>query len=200
MGLLHYISYIAVAATLCFVILSLASGLLYISELIEEHAKVAKYYGQKGIYVIIGLQTVLYLTESLPLHLTLFTVGCHLVYLQNFSSSWPLISLTSPTFIGSCVLVVTDHFLWFFHFTSRTASYNEQARRYGTRSAGTRLGFKEIASFFGICVWLAPLFLFLSLSANDNALPTTGSSESIAAASGEPKTKALLHHVRLCHH
>ncbi|OJT12527.1 hypothetical protein TRAPUB_10928 [Trametes pubescens] len=31
--------------------------------------------------------------------------------------------------------------------------------------------FGEIATFFGICVWLVPLFLFLSLSANDNALP-----------------------------
>jgi len=33
--------------------------------------------------------------------------------------------------------------------------------------------FTEIASFFGICVWFIPLYLFLSLSANDNALPTT---------------------------
>jgi len=31
--------------------------------------------------------------------------------------------------------------------------------------------FGEVATFFTICVWLAPLFLFLSLSANDNALP-----------------------------
>ncbi|KAG6842015.1 hypothetical protein C0991_003541 [Blastosporella zonata] len=51
--------------------------------------------------------------------------------------------------------------------------------------------FTEIASFFGICVWLAPLFLFLSLSANDNALPmsaaepgspTNGSSSSMQFA------------------
>lgn len=34
-------------------------------------------------------------------------------------------------------------------------------------------GFAEVATFFGICVWLVPLFLFLSLSANDNALPTS---------------------------
>lgn len=30
----------------------------------------------------------------------------------------------------------------------------------------------DIAAFFGICVWFVPLFLFLSLSANDNALPS----------------------------
>lgn len=37
--------------------------------------------------------------------------------------------------------------------------------------------FGEIATFFGICVWLAPLFLFLSLSANDNALPLNATGE-----------------------
>jgi Transmembrane adaptor Erv26 len=34
-------------------------------------------------------------------------------------------------------------------------------------------GFADIATFFAICVWLAPLFLFLSLSAADNTLPTS---------------------------
>lgn len=34
-------------------------------------------------------------------------------------------------------------------------------------------GFMDVAAFFGICVWAAPLFLFLSLSANDNALPSS---------------------------
>ena len=33
-------------------------------------------------------------------------------------------------------------------------------------------GFSEIATFFAVCVWLAPLFLFLSLSAAENTLPT----------------------------
>ena len=35
----------------------------------------------------------------------------------NFSHTWPLISLTSPSFIGVCLLIIADHFLWFFHFT-----------------------------------------------------------------------------------
>jgi len=34
----------------------------------------------------------------------------------------------------------------------------------------------DIAAFFGICVWFVPLFLFLSLSANDNALPSLSES------------------------
>lgn len=77
----------------------------------------------------------------------------------------------SPSFIASCVLVITDHFLWFFHF-SRVTQLARLQRTY--RGPPPSLpGFTEIASFFGLCVWLAPLFLFLSLSANDNALPTS---------------------------
>ncbi|CAG8450938.1 62_t:CDS:2 [Funneliformis mosseae] len=32
--------------------------------------------------------------------------------------------------------------------------------------------FVDIAAFFGICVWLIPFSYFISLSANDNALPS----------------------------
>jgi type IV secretory pathway TrbD component len=32
----------------------------------------------------------------------------------------------------------------------------------------------DIAAFFGLCVWLVPFAYFISLSANDNALPTSG--------------------------
>lgn len=31
-----------------------------------------------------------------------------------------------------------------------------------------------IASYFGLCVWLVPFALFVSLSAGDNVLPTMG--------------------------
>jgi hypothetical protein len=37
--------------------------------------------------------------------------------------------------------------------------------------------FTEIASYFGLCVWLVPFSLFVSLSASDNVLPTMGSEE-----------------------
>lgn len=118
--------------------------------------------------VIILLHLILYFTDSLPLLQTVFSVTCHFVYLQNFSHSWPLISLSSLTFLSSCALVIADHFIWFFHFSRIT----HQARYRPYQGGGPRVpGFSEIASFFGICVWLAPLFLFLSLSANDNALP-----------------------------
>ncbi|KAG1462903.1 hypothetical protein G6F56_005412 [Rhizopus delemar] len=33
----------------------------------------------------------------------------------------------------------------------------------------------DIAGFFGLCVWLVPFAYFISLSANDNALPISDS-------------------------
>lgn len=170
----------------------IASGLLYISELIEEHSRLAKVIGQRGIYVrvvscklsqtldssfqaVIAMHIILYFTDSLPLKLTLFSIFCHIVYLQNFSNAWPSISLTSITLIASCALVIADHFLWFFYFAHLTQDAKHQ-RYYKGRETIQPPSFVEVATFFGMCVWMAPLFLFLSLSANDNAIPLSSGS------------------------
>ncbi|KAF8640124.1 hypothetical protein AX17_001360 [Amanita inopinata Kibby_2008] len=59
--------------------------------------------------------------------------------------------------------------MWFFYFARIT--HEARHRRTYRGPPPDVPGFTEIASFFAICVWLVPLFLFLSLSANDNALP-----------------------------
>ena len=52
--------------------------------------------------------------------------------------------------------------------------------------------FTEIASFFGLCVWLVPFALFVSLSAGENVLPSmgseyaTGTGSSFISAGQEP--------------
>ena len=115
---------------------------------------------------------LLYFTDSLPLPQTTFSIVCHIVYLQNFSRQWPLISLSSASFIVSCAMAVVNHFLWFIHF-SRLARNARQTYNRHRGPVSNAPSFTDIATFFGICVWLVPLFLFLSLSANDNALPTS---------------------------
>lgn len=122
---------------------------------------------------IILLHAMLYFTDSLPLLHTCFSIFCHIVYLQNFSNSWPFISLTSISFLASCLLVVADHFVWFFYFARLTAEARHLKAYRGIHRHVP--GFTEIASYFGLCVWFIPLFLFLSLSANDNALPMASS-------------------------
>ncbi|KAI0700743.1 transmembrane adaptor Erv26-domain-containing protein [Cytidiella melzeri] len=174
MSLLHYLSYGGAVAAFVFITLSLASGLLWLSELIEEHSRISKSIGQRAIYIILLLHVLLYFSDSLPLHLTLFSMACHVVYLQNFTAQWPMVSLTSVAFLASCVLVVVDHFFWFFHFARITQDARHRTRTgyRGQLPVKDVPGFAEIATFFGVCVWFAPLFLFLSLSANDNALPS----------------------------
>lgn len=93
------------------------------------------------------------------------------MYLQNFTPNWPVVSLTSLSFLASCALVIIDHFLWFFYFAKITQNARHKARTTYPRQIVEVPGFADVATFFGVCVWLAPLFLFLSLSANDNALP-----------------------------
>ncbi|KAI0298907.1 transmembrane adaptor Erv26-domain-containing protein [Russula brevipes] len=174
MTLLHILSYVAALAAFMFVTLSIASGLLWISELIEERSKVAKIVGKKSIYIIISIHLLLAFTDALPLQKIAFSTFCHVVYLQNFSDTWPVISLTSQSFIASCILVVVDHFMWFFHFAHITHEARQAARKaYRGGPIAKVPTFGDMATFFGICVWFAPLFLFLSLSANDNTLPTS---------------------------
>ena len=47
--------------------------------------------------------------------------------------------------------------------------------------------FTEIASYFGLCVWLVPFALFVSLSASDNVLPTMGSEDPTAGDGSKSK-------------
>ncbi|KAI0750963.1 DUF396-domain-containing protein [Daedaleopsis nitida] len=197
MTLLHLLSYAGAASAFVFVTLSLASGLLWISELIEEHSRLAKIIGQRCIYVIILVHFLLYFYDSLPLKHILFSVCCHIVYLQNFTPTWPFISLTSFSFLGSCTLVVVDHFLWFFYFARITQEARHRAHRSyrGPPLLHPVPNFGDIATFFGVCVWLAPLFLFLSLSANDNALPMnagTGSQPSSPTKPTATRTRTSL--------
>ncbi|KAG8907007.1 hypothetical protein FRB99_005527 [Tulasnella sp. 403] len=183
-SILFILSYVAAAAAFIFVTLSLASGLLWLAELIEENTRTAKTIGMRLTYAIMVLHVALWFSDSLPIELVSFSIFCHIVYLQNFSVNWPTISLTSWSFLASCVLVVADHFLWFFHFAHKT---NELRRRGGINrppyTHNTHLNqphtFMEIASFFGTCkcpssLVIQRLIFSRSLSANDNALPTRG--------------------------
>ncbi|KAG8733633.1 hypothetical protein FRC11_004450 [Ceratobasidium sp. 423] len=188
MLLLNLLSYVAGIAAFLFVTLSLASGLLWLAEIIEENSRFAKTIGVRAVYVIILLHIALWAFDGLPWQLITFSIAAHLTYLQNFSANWPLITLTSPSFLLSCVFVIADHFLWFFHFARITQEARQRGRIPRGRISPYRREaqdtwaeppkFAEIATFFSICVWLVPLYLFLSLSAMDNALPTSSGTAS----------------------
>lgn len=73
---------------------------------------------------------------------------------------------------GCLGLVLFNHYVWFSYFSDPALSVPRS--RYDLTNMPT---FTEIASFFGLCVWLVPFSLFVSLSASDNVLPTMGSEE-----------------------
>lgn len=71
------------------------------------------------------------------------------------------------------MLVLTNHYLWFRHFSTPPARTNYYP--YNTSRDYSIPTFTEIASYFGLCVWLVPFSLFVSLSAGENVLPSMGS-------------------------
>ncbi|QIX01291.1 hypothetical protein AMS68_006808 [Peltaster fructicola] len=196
MWILPLLGIIGLVLGFLFLTLAIASGLYYLSELVEEHSVLTKKFLSYLVFVIIGIQ-VLLLIDRLPLTLSLLSIASHVIYLQNLRR-FPWVKLSDPIFIASCVLVLVNHYLWFKHF-SKTP---EPTMRYNYYDTPKVPSFTEIASFFGIQVWLVPFALFISLSAGENVLPSMGSEYATGAGSSfarpglEPDTgkgKGLLH-------
>jgi len=92
---------------------------------------------------------------------------------------------------SNTVLVLLNHYFWFrqfshpVHFPSSSPFHRTSRASPTTRfDAYFPVGptFTEVASYFGICVWLVPFSLFVSLSAGENVLPSMGSEY----ATGDP--------------
>lgn len=101
MWILPLVGYLGSIVGFCFLTLAIASGLYYLSELVEEHTVIAKRLLTRLIYGIIGLQAVLWLVDGFPLGLTLMSIVSHVVYLGNMRR-FPFVHLTDPLFILSC--------------------------------------------------------------------------------------------------
>ncbi|EGV65277.1 erv26 super protein [Yamadazyma tenuis] len=166
---LQLISYLGVGFGFLFLVLAIASALYYLSELVEEHSEPTKRILKRLIYIITGVLVLLYLFDGFPFLLTVFSMFSYFVYLQNLHK-FPYVQLTSPIFLASCGLVVANHFFWFNHFHNPYIPPLEE--RLKPEYVPPHIpSFTEICSFFGLCVWLVPFALFVSLSANDNLLP-----------------------------
>jgi hypothetical protein len=78
-----------------------ASGLYYLSELVEEHTVLAKKLLYRLIYGVIGLQVLLLLVDGFPIGLSALSVVSHVIYAQNLRK-FPIVKLTDPLFLLSC--------------------------------------------------------------------------------------------------
>ncbi|OAX78173.1 hypothetical protein ACJ72_07523 [Emergomyces africanus] len=188
----------------------LASGLYYLSELVEEHTVLARRLLSRLIYFIIALHVLLCLIDQLPFTLCALSIISHLIYSANLRR-FPIVKLTDPIFITSCLLVGLNHWLWFRHFSDPISMPSSTSSMPWSKGAGSNAppsyyydsadlpSFTEVASYFGLCVWLVPFALFVSLSAGENVLPSMGSeyatgptaASSLADRDGKLKNKGM---------
>lgn len=100
MWILPLLGYVGAIIGFCFLTLSIASGLYYLSELVEEHTVLAKRFLTRLIQIIIGVQVAL-LIDGFPFWATVLGIVCHVVYLGNLRR-FPYVQLTDPLFLLSC--------------------------------------------------------------------------------------------------
>ncbi|CDR39391.1 CYFA0S03e02784g1_1 [Cyberlindnera fabianii] len=188
--LLQLLSYVGIVLGFVFLTLAIASGLYYVSELVEEHTVPAKRFLTRAIYTIMVVYVLLFLVDGFPLWLTLFSLATYWVYLQNLKK-FPFIDLSGPAFIASCVLVIVNHYLWFQYFSTPKPSYG-RGSSYQPPKVAT---FPEVASFFGMLIWFIPFALFVSLSASENVLPHISNDLSVSGgyedSNGKKKSQGL---------
>eukprot|EP01132_Coremiostelium_polycephalum_P003564 gene3564-4441_t len=145
-------------------IVCLACGLYYFAELVEEHASIAKRVIKYTIITTIVLLLFLFIFEDISTSCLLASLVSHGTYL-TLLTEFPFVTLTSLKFILSFATFLISHFSWFFYFRSNWFPIN------------------EIIAIFTFCVWLVPMIFFISLAANDNALPFSSSSLSSSSSS-----------------
>jgi hypothetical protein len=188
MFVLKLLSYMGTVSAFVFLTMAIASGLYYLSEQVEEHTVFTKKLLNKLIYSVIAIHVLLLIFDGFPWFLTSLSIGAHFLYLQNLNR-FPFISLSSGVFVGSCVAVIINHWLWFRHFSDPTIPPASILIERPGYTGPTHPTFAQVASFFGICVWLIPFSLFISLSAGDNVLPTTIDSSETTDETGAEKAR-----------
>ncbi|CAH0403869.1 unnamed protein product [Chilo suppressalis] len=154
MLLLYLMSILSFVLQAVFVTLAIAAGLYYLAELVEEYTVMTRYVITWTVIITAAIHILLMIFEDIPLHLNalgLFQQLLHVVLLKEF----PVVRVTSFSFITAVSTLVLHHYLALKYFG--TVFYN----------------FSEVLAYFTLCLWVVPLALFVSLSANDYVLPTT---------------------------
>ncbi|KAI5640750.1 transmembrane adaptor erv26 domain-containing protein [Phthorimaea operculella] len=138
-----------------FVTCAIAAGLYYLAELVEEYTVMAKYVITWAVIITAAIHIGLMIFEDLPLYLNI--LGLVQQFLHGLlMKDFPVVRVTSFTFITALINLIASHYLAFKFFGS------------------VYFNFSEVLAYFTICLWVVPFALFISLSANDYVLPTTG--------------------------
>ncbi|XP_049883515.1 protein TEX261 isoform X2 [Pectinophora gossypiella] len=155
MWFFYLVSILSMIVQAIFVTLAIAAGLYYLAEVVEEYTVMAKYVITWTVILTTAVHIGLIIFEDLPTYLNILGLlqqMLHGVLMKDF----PVVRVTSPAFIAAFINLITHHYLAFKFF----------GRVY--------YSFSEVLAYFTICLWVVPFALFVSLSANDYVLPTTG--------------------------
>ncbi|XP_037091681.1 protein TEX261-like isoform X2 [Pollicipes pollicipes] len=153
MWFLNCVSWVSFILQICFFTLATASCLYYMAELVEEFSVAAGRFIRCTIAAVLLVHLGVMVFESVPLHVPACGV-LGLATMLLMMRTFPYFELASPSFALACVMLVVNHYLAFQHFTS------------------VYYPFHEVIGYFVVCLWLVPLELLVSLSANENVLPT----------------------------
>ena len=147
---LSWIAFILIAVCLT---ISVAAGMYYVAELIEEYTTVAKRIIHLLLIIVTCLNICLVCFES-ELTWTMSAIGLVSNAIYFFIlAEFPVIAFLSPTFLFSMLLLIIHHYFAFSFFNHHYYP------------------FPEILAYFTIFVWLIPFCFVLSLSAYDYVLP-----------------------------
>ncbi|KAL4714821.1 hypothetical protein ACJJTC_002680 [Scirpophaga incertulas] len=150
----YMLSILSLIVQISFITLSIAAGLYYLAELVEEYTVMTKYVISWIVAVTALIHIGLILFEDIPFQINglgLLQQLLFAVLLRDF----PVVRVTSIIFLAAVLVLVLHHYLAFKFFGIVYYS------------------FSEVLAYFTICLWVVPFALFVSLSANDNVLPTT---------------------------
>ncbi|XP_043242898.1 protein TEX261-like [Amphibalanus amphitrite] len=153
MWFLNLVGWLSFLLQICFFTFATAACLYYLAELVEEYSVAAGRFIRWTILVVFVIHVGVLVFEPLPAHVPV----CGMVGLLTMllvMRTFPYFELLSPSFLLACVLLVVNHYLAFQHFTSEYYPFH------------------EVIGYFVVCLWLVPLELLVSLSANENVLPT----------------------------
>ena len=180
--ILDLLSYVGITFGFIFLTLAIASGLYYLSELVEEYSEPTKRILQKITYSVIVILILLLVVDGFPTWLTLFAILLNILYLRDLKK-FPYLNLDDYEFLLSLVLTLLNHYLWFRYFNNINKTVPSIEERMRSDYSPPHIpSFSEISSFFALCVWLIPFALFVSLSAGENILPVTSSNDPVRSS------------------
>lgn len=157
MWFLYLLSWVALVLQISFITIAIAAGLYYLAELVEEYTVISKKIILWMTLLTLGCYICFLLFEELPTMMVvcgIISQIAHLYILKTF----PFVVILSPEFIIAVILIFINHYLAFQYFSSVYYS------------------FSEVMAYFTLCLWMVPFALFVSLSANENVLPTVAES------------------------